>query len=166
MLGLGSRCCCCCCCWGVGLLLLLVLFLPASRRFSIDLSLSSNLFSMSAIMVSIAAWVMPASRMFCGMRVGLGVLRAAVVVVVVEEEGVIRCCGGVVAVCGEVVFPLFFVVVATCCARFKRSFACLLYGVSGVWLPESVPMMVEGWYCGGREENLTLLSSGALELGA
>jgi len=93
VLGLGLRCCCCCCCcccWGLGLLLLLLLllalFLPVSRRFSIALSLSSNVFSTLPMMVSIVAWVMWASRTSCGMPVGLGVLGVEVVVVVVEEE--------------------------------------------------------------------------------
>ena len=68
------------------LLLLLALFLPVSRRFSIALSLSSNVFSTLPMMVSIVAWVMWASRTSCGMPVGLGVLGVEVVVVVVEEE--------------------------------------------------------------------------------
>ena len=178
VLGLGFRCCCCCCCccfWGLGLLLLLLLptvFLPARRRFSIAMSLSSNLFSMSAMMVSMAACVMGASRMFCGMPVGLGVLGALVVPVVLvegeeEEEGVVVCRCGCVAVRGAAFFPLFFAIVADCCARIHRSLACLWYRVfSGVKLPESVPGTVEGRCGGGREENLTLLSSGGLESGA
>jgi len=172
LLGLGFRCCCCCCCCsGLGLLLLLAtLFLPARRRFSIALSLSSNLFSMSAMMVSMAAWVMGASRTSCGMPVGLGVLGVLVVLAALleEEESVVvcRCDGG--AVGGAAFFPLSVAMVADCCARFHRSLACLWYGVfSGVKLPESVPGTVEG-RCGGggREENLTLLSSGRLESGA
>ena len=153
------------------LLLLLALFFLASRRFSTALSLSSNLFSMSAMIVSIAAWVMGASRMSCGMPVGLGVLGALAVLVVVvveeeeEEDGVVCCCGGVV-VRGAAFFPLSFAIVADCCARFQRSLACLGYGVSGVKLPESVPGTVDGRCGGGREENLTLLSSGRLESGA
>ena len=171
VLGLGFRCCCCCCCcWGLGLLLLLAaLFLPVRRRFSIALSLSSNLFSMSAIMVSMAAWVMGESRMSCGMPVGLGVLAelVALAVLVEEEEGVVVCrCDGVV-VGGAAFFPLSFAMVVDCCARFHRSLACLWYGVlSGVKLPESVPGTVEGRSGGGTEENLTLLSSGRLESGA
>ena len=170
VLGLGFRCCCCCsccccCCWGVGLLLLLVaLFLPARRRFSIALSLSSNLFSMSAMMVSMAAWVMGASWMSCGMPVGLGVL-VAVLMVVEEEDGVV-CCRGGVAVWGATFFPFSFAMVADCCVRFQRSLACLWNGVSGVKLPESVPGIVEGRSGGGREDNLTPLSSGRLESGA
>jgi len=75
VLGLGFLCCCCC--WGLGLLLLLLLllptvFFPVRRRFSIPLSLSSHLFSISAMMVSLAAWVIGASRMSCGMPVGSG----------------------------------------------------------------------------------------------
>jgi len=99
VLGLGFSCCCCCCCgcsWGLGLLLLLLLllalFLLASRQFAIALSLNSNLFSMSAMMVSIGAWVMGASRMSCGMPVGSGVLGVVVVLAVVvgeEEHGVV-----------------------------------------------------------------------------
>ena len=170
VLGLGfCCCCCCCCCWGLGLLLLLaVLFLPVRRRFSIALSRSSNLFSMSAMMVSMAAWVMGASRTSCGMPVGLGVLGVLVVlaVFVEEEEGVVVCrCGGVV-IRGAAFFPLSFTIAADCGARFHKSLACLLYGVSGVKFPESVPGTVEGWCGGGREENLTLLSSGRLEPGA
>jgi len=70
------------------------LVFPASRRFSIALSLSSNLFSMSAMMMSMAAWVMGASRTSCGMPVGLGVLGVLVVLVREEEEedGVVCCC--------------------------------------------------------------------------
>ena len=71
---------------------------------------------MSAMMVSIAAWVMGALRMSCGMPVGSGVLGVVVVlaVEVVEEEvdGVVVCrCSGVV-VWGEVPFPMFSVFVA------------------------------------------------------
>jgi len=153
------------------LLLLPTAFLPVRRRFSIALSLSSNLFSMSAMIVSMAAWVMGASRTFCGMPVGLGVLGVLVVLVVLvkgeEEEGVVVCrCGGV-AVRGVAFFPLSFAIAADCCARFHRSLACLWYGVfSGVKFPESVPGIVDGLCGGGREENLTLLSSGRLESGA
>ena len=74
---------------------------------------------MSAMMVSMAAWVIGASRMSWGIPVGLGVPEAVlvlVVVVVVEEEdedGVARCCGGVV-VWGEAAFPLPFAVVVAC----------------------------------------------------
>jgi len=90
--------------------------------------------------------------------------------VVEEEEGefwVVCCCGGV-AIRGVAFFPLSFAIVADCCcARFQRSLACLWYGVfSGVKLPESVPRIVDGRCGGGREENLTLLSSGRLESGA
>jgi len=67
---------------------------------------------------------------------------------------------------GVTLFPLSFAIVADICARFHRSLACLLCGVLGVKLPESVPGIVEGWCGGGREENLTLLSSGRLESGA
>jgi len=152
VLGLGFRCCCCCCCcWGLGLLLLLpAVFLPVRRRFSIALSRSSNLFSMSAMMASIAAWVMGASRTFCGMPVGFGVLGVLVGLVVLveekeeEEEGVVACCCGGAAIRGAALFPLFFVIVADCCARFHMSLACLWYGVSGVKLPESVPGTVDG----------------------
>jgi len=62
--------------------------------------------------------------------------------------------------------PSFFVVVAASWAWFQRSLVCLCFGVSGVKLPESVPAMVEGRRGGGREENLTLLSSGGLDSGA
>jgi len=43
---------------------------------------------------------------------------------------------------------------------------CLCLGVIGVKLPESVGGTVDGRCGGGREENLTLLSSGGQELGA
>ena len=129
VLRFGFCCCCyCCCCWGLGLLLLLLLLLlvlplPASKRLSIALSLSSNLFSVSAMMVSIAAWVMGVSRTSCGMQVGLGVLEV-VVVVLMEEEGAwaLSHCGGV-AVWGQTFFPLFAVVAADCCVRFYSSLA-------------------------------------------
>jgi len=151
------------------LLLLLALLLPASRRFSLALSLSSNLFSMSAMMVSIAAWVMGASRISCGMPVWSGVLGVVVVLaVVVEEEekdGVVCRCGGVV-VWGELPFPLPFDVVAAGWAEFQWSLVCLCLRVSGVKLPKSVPGTVDGSCGRGREENLTLLSSGGLEFGA
>jgi len=78
------------------LLLLLLLFLgsavvvgvvvvvgavsPTSRPFSIALSLSSNMFSMSAMMESIAAWVIGAPRISCGMPVELGALEVVVLV--------------------------------------------------------------------------------------
>ena len=99
------------------MLWLAVLF-PASSRVSIALSLSSNRFSKSAMMVSMAAWVMGASRTSCRMPVGLGAVEGMLVLVVVveeeeEEDGVACCCGGAVS-WGVAAFPLFFVFVASC----------------------------------------------------